>query len=506
MNEKLSVENLKIAEISKANICEKEAEIQKLDARLSETENEISQLRTEAQQKEEKLKELEEQYQATELKLSKEIESLNSYKVKLESEIVDLKKQNEQVEESKVNLLAKKEEESQKCIQQLEDRFREDYDRFVQTYKESVEKVLNEKTTEFSKEKDELMKMYQNKYNEYEKNETSLLKQIRELKEKENFKLRLDGKSCQTEPIEDQEEYIGQLVDRIRELEDILNNTDAHFEIELNKLRAEFEEEFEIKLKQELENAKFNSFRDESVEQGYRVKIEQLQQKYQDHLDKMKEKYESDCNAYKQSLSENYKKALVKSKNEIENLQNMVGRYKKNSLDSEKIIDSLKQEMRSMKESHLDELTNLKITCEKEKETLKDNYEQSMKKIGMLEKELSCSDERFKSQLENLKQQLKSEYGVEMSKLNQKMQDMMKSHHLAVEKLKRQHQKQTGSSPTESTKTLGCQTDLNHKDIDLLETFQKNYLNTVSRMKSDMLNEFDAQSKSIKEFLREKIN
>ncbi|CAF0943496.1 unnamed protein product [Brachionus calyciflorus] len=477
---------------------EKEAKILKLEASIGEKDALIEKLNLEINDKNSHFKNLEEKinnsqsdYKLLEAKFTTEIENLNNHKKNLELEILGLKRMNEQLEASKMTVICKKDEELQKCIQQLEKRFEEDYDKFLQTNKDAIEKALNEKTKEFSKEKEKLIEFYQNKFSEFEENEKNLLKQIKETKEKEIVKPRMDSKYTQSDPVEDQEEYIGNLLERIRELEDILSNTDAHFEIELNKIRVELEEEYE---------AKMLNYRGDSVEQSYRVKLEQLQDKYQDHLNKMKEKYDSELLTNKQILSENYKKALLKSKSEIENLQNMVSRYKKNSMDSDKIIDSLKAEMRSMKESHLDEVTNLKITYEKEKETLKDNYEQSIKKLGLLEKELSNSDERFKSQLDNLRQQLKSEYGVELSKLNQKMQDMMKSHSQAVDKLKKNYQKVDISS-----KTSQIQTDMSFKDLELLEKFQQNYLNTLSRMKADMINEFDAQNKSIKDFLKDKI-
>lgn len=482
-----------------AQICELESSNTEKDCLIVNLKNQIDQMEIKIKEQQNNLVLLEENSKITELKLVKEIENLKALKNSLDSEIFDLKKKNEEIEVSKVALASKKDEELQKCIEQLEKRFQEDYDTFLQTNKDNVEKALNEKTTEFAREKERLVEFYQKKIDEYDENEKSLMKKMRE-------KPKVEQKQIQTEHSEneaDQEEYIGNLLERIRELEDILSNTDAHFEIELNKLRSELEEEYEIKLKQELNSVKVNEFRDESVEQSYRVKLEHLQEKYQEHLNKMKEKYENEFVKNKQILSENYKKALIKSKNEIENLQEMVSRYKKNSQDSDKIVDSLKIEMRSMKESHLDELTNLKLTYEKEKENLKESYEQAVKKIGNLEKELNNSDDRFRNQLNSVRQQLKAEHGTEMSKLNQKMQDMMKSHSSAIEKLRKHHGKKYDF--VEMNKTSNSQTDMSYKDIDLLEAFQKNYINTLSKIKTDVMNEFEEHNKSIKEYVREKI-
>lgn len=482
------------------------SELENLNAQqaslISQMKNQIEQANGKIKEQENNLFLLQDNSKSIGSKLSKEIETIASQKASLESEIMNLKKKNEQIEASSLSLAAKKDEELQKCIEQLEKRFQEDYDTFLQTNKDNVEKALSEKTTEFAQEKERLIEFYQKKFDEYDQNEKSLMKKIKELKERPKE----EHKQIQTDQSEheaDQEEYIGNLLERIRELEDILSNTDAHFEIELNKLRSELEEEYEIKLKQEVNSARLNEFREESVEQSYRVKLEHLQEKYQEHLNKMKEKYENELVKNKQILNENYRKALVKSKSEIENLQEMVSRYKKNSQDSDKIVESLKNEMKSIKESHLDEVTNLKITLEKEKENLKDNYEQAVKKIANLEKELNNSDERFRSQLNCVKQQLKAEHGAEMSRLNQKMQDMMKSHSTAVEKLKKCHGKKIGS--TEMDKTSFCQTDMSFKDIDLLEAFQQNYFNTLSRIKTDVMNEFDEHNKSIKEYVRDKI-
>ncbi|RNA43433.1 hypothetical protein BpHYR1_039728 [Brachionus plicatilis] len=505
-------ETLQLLDTKDSNLGElskKEARISELENLNSENENLICNLKNKIEQTEAKIKEqedklvlLESNSKSVESKLIKEIENLKIQKNSLEFDTANLKKKNEEIEASKAALATKKDEELQKCIEQLEKRFQEDYDTFLQTNKDNVEKALGEKTIEHAHEKDRLIEFYQKKIDQYDENEKELLKKIKELREKPKS----EAKQIQTDHEEHeahQEEYIGNLLERIRELEDILSNTDAHFEIELNKLRSELEEEYEVKLKQELGNAKSNEFRDESVEQSYRVKLEHLQEKYQEHLNKMKEKYENELAKNKQILSENYKKALLKSKNEIENLQEMVSRHKKNSQDSDKIVESLKNEMRSMKESHLDEVTNLKITFEKEKENLKEKYEQAVKKIGHLEKELNYSDDRFKSQLNSVKQQLKAEHGSEMSKVNQKMQDMMKSHSLAIDKLKKHHGKKYLS--TEMNKTLSSQTDMSYKDIDLLEVLQKNYLNTLSKIKSDVMNEYDEHNKSIKEFVRDKI-
>ena len=66
----------------------------------------------------------------------------------------------------------------------MEKRFEEDYSKFMQTHKDSMHRTLNEKSQEHAKEKEHLIELYQNKFNDYETREQSLSKQIKELKNK----------------------------------------------------------------------------------------------------------------------------------------------------------------------------------------------------------------------------------------------------------------------------------------------------------------------------------
>jgi len=249
------------------------------------------------------------------------------------------------------------------------------------------------------------------------------------------------------------------------------------------------------KLKQEL-NLKEKEL--ETVGEAYRLKFEQLQEKYDQNVKQMQAKYDTDLNRNRIELNENYKQTLNKSKHEIEQMQTFVQKLKKTNSDSDRVIDSLKQEMAKMKEAHLDEITGMKLCNEREKENLKEKYEIAQKRIAE-------SEDHLRKQLDLLRAELKQEYGSELSRMNAKMKDMMKSHSQAVDLLKKQHHSVT--KPTNayhSHKT--CQTETSVKDIELLETFRQRYLDTVTRMKSDMMKHFDAQTQRNLERLQRQLS
>jgi len=104
----------------------------------------------------------------------------------------------------------------------------------------------------------------------------------------------------------------------------------------------------------------------ETVGEAYRLKFEQLQEKYDQNVKQMQSKYDTDLNRCRIELNENYKQTLNKSKHEIEQMQTFVQKLKKTNSDSDRVIDSLKQEMAKMKEAHL-----MKLCNEREKENLK---------------------------------------------------------------------------------------------------------------------------------------
>jgi hypothetical protein len=375
--------------------------------------------------------------------------------------------------QERAQLLAKKEEELKKVIDQLEKRFEDDYARFMQTHKEGMHRALQEKSLEYSQERDKLIEMYQKQMNDMEKSEQALLKQLREKKLAQNVQ-KSDAKS-QTDSINPPEnasnntvnidnEYINSLLDKIKSLEEVLGNTDAHFELEIEKLRQKLDEEYQIKLEFELEKSRItlsdkhtdhNSSKEKELE-DYRLRCEEIEQTYRESLKKFQQKYEQDLKKSELEMKENYKQILSKSSQDIEQMQNLVKKLKKANLDSNKVIETLKLEMMNENQKHLNELTNLKMQYEREKENSREDYEKSLKKIQNLEQELSDNDEHLKKQCELLRAELKLEYGNELSKVNAKMKDMMKSHANAIEMLKKQHQTACNKSFVD-TRTLSCQ-------------------------------------------------
>ncbi len=482
-----------------------------------------------------------------------------------------------------------------KVIFQLEKRFEEDYSKFMQTHKDSMHRTLNEKSQEHAKEKEHLIELYQNKFNDYETREQSLSKQIKELKERISAQAKaksllvdvkvqtdqmtttdsVDSKAREQEEEnheKEHKEYIESLHNKISSLEDVLSNTDAHFELELEKLRQELEDEYQVKLKyelekeelhqkqleQELENLRYqldqkfsdkSSFNNdeegdenncdelsnslvfssknnvrqkyaklksdlnnkekemETVEQTYRFKMDQIQEKFDEHLRQMKNKYEIDLHRAKLDLNDNYKQALNKSKHEIEQIQAYVMKLKKSNTDSDKVIESYKLEMNKMKEIHLNELTSLKMNSERDKQRLKEDIEELTKRCELYEQQLAESEVYVKKQCDMVRSELKLQYGNELSRVNSKMKDMMKTHSESIELLKRQHQQQSTKNPKpRGGGGISCQTDITCKDIDLLDAFKQKYLDTLSRMKSDMMKEYDAQTLRVSEKVSRQLN
>ena len=230
----------------------------------------------------------------------------------------------------------------------------------------------------------------------------------------------------------------------------------------------------------------------ETVEQTYRFKMDQIEAKFDEHLRQMKNKYELDVHRVKLELGDNYKQALNKAKRDIDQIQAHVLKLKKSNADADKVIESYKLEMAKMKESHLAELTGLKMNGEREKQSLKESVDEARKRCELLEQQLAQNEEYLSKQCELARAEVKSYYSGELARVNSKMKDMMRSHADAIEALKRQHR---GAN----ARSLACQTEATSKDIDLLEAFKAKYLDTLSRMKSDMMKEYEAQTVRVSE-------
>ena len=169
-------------------------------------------------------------------------------------------------------------------------------------------------------------------------------------------------------------ERIGQLLEKVSSLEELIGNADAHFEQEVERLRQELDEDYQTKLKSELEReeverqhlirvieelksqlrgdgsetsslcdgheasdfhfmstsidqlgkaasrSKYLKVKEElelkekemeTVSQAYRTKINDLQENYNCGLKQMEQKYQADVARIKQELNENYKQVGV---------------------------------------------------------------------------------------------------------------------------------------------------------------------------------------------------
>ena len=138
-----------------------------------------------------------------------------------QKEITSLKNDLEQCKlawnKEKKELISKQDEEFENNVKELEKRFQEDYSLFMQTHKESIQRTLNEKTQEFTREKESLIEIYEKKIADLESNEKSLLQKIREFRSPAPapivHKPRLLEVKCQTDPTDDSaEEEIEQLL------------------------------------------------------------------------------------------------------------------------------------------------------------------------------------------------------------------------------------------------------------------------------------------------------
>lgn len=145
-------------------------------------------------------------------------------------------------------------------------------------------------------------------------------------------------------------------------------------------------------------------------------------------------------------------------------MQVLVQKYKKSSGDSNHLIESMRAEMKKLREAHLNELTQLTMNAEREKQILSENCEKTMRRMHTVERQLEETEESSRKQHELIRAELKAEYGYELSKMNNKMKDMMRSHADAIEILKRQHQclKRSSAFPSISLLTIDVASQVNY--------------------------------------------
>ena len=251
-----------------------------------------------------------------------------------------------------------------------------------------------------------------------------------------------------------------------------MSSTDAHFELELDKLREQFEEDYRAKLEFEIENIKkqqiggslrssgrfeedFDHAHDmqshqlslsaaassnsssttttlltnfmklkeelrqrEGQVEEYRMRIENMECTFRENLRKCEGKLEVECKKVEAEIKEHYRQLLAKSSGEIDQMQLLVKKLKKANVDSNKVIDTLKAEMVNANEKHLSELASLKLGAEREKQGLREDCERWEKRVGSLQTELAESEESASKQCDLLRAELKLEYGAELSKMN----------------------------------------------------------------------------------------
>ena len=132
------------------------------------------------------------------------------------------------------------------------------------------------------------------------------------------------------------------------------------------------------------------------------------------------------------------------------------------------------------------------MNLEREKDILQQQIDHLNSKLLKAEKSNLENDDKIKNELEAMRAKLKEQYGQELTKMNAKMKDMMKSHSVAIELLKKQHTAEKAKHGIEErykpmTFSTTCQTDVHFGDIKLLETFKMKYTKMTCNMKKHML-------------------
>ncbi len=239
--------------------------VEQIDAK-SNVENDLIKLRDQLQAASAKFTEYEaklNQLEALNKQLgskSGEVETVRACLKDLEAKLADASNSHEAARQAwnseKAKLAAQKDEELQKNIEALEKRFVEDYATFMQTHKEAIQRTLSEKSSEFAKEKDKLMEMYEKKLGEHEVAEARLRKQMKEIEQRR--RAHLDA-GVQTEDerneelVSNNDDRVEELMERISGLEELIGGADAHFEQEIERLKGEMEEDFRAKMEYEME-------------------------------------------------------------------------------------------------------------------------------------------------------------------------------------------------------------------------------------------------------------
>lgn len=280
---------------------------------------------------------------------------------------------------------------------------------------------------------------------------------------------------------------------QIKTLEELINSTDHHFETEIDKLKDEFEADYRQRLEHELDQKeiehqhllnqlniqneqnlqneletlrkkllsnneaddKLSIYKQQQQEKFFKLKqelnlrekqVEQLEIQSKNKVEKLKFDYEKAIGVEKESfeklrkdLDDQFKSQTQRIKQENENLQLFIQKLKKTNADSDKLIQNLKDELNNTQSTNMDEIKSLKLNMEREKDILQQKIDQLTSKLQKTEKLITENDDKTRNDMETMKAKLKEQYGQELSKMNAKMKDMMKSHGNAIELLKKQH-------------------------------------------------------------------
>ena len=257
--------------------------------------NELAELRVKCDEKERRLETAERALVAAQTEVTR-LEASNEQLVKLGDELrgqcAALRSSNEQQAKqlelaqqlsaaARTEAKARDDDELQKAIEQLEKRFEDDYAQFMDKHKEAMLRTLADKSQESARDKQALVELYEAKLAALDHELQLLQRQLKEAKaaaasastavaalekERDREVKRLaavemalaaakarpvtSDSGVQTDEVEEDtahEEQVSTLQAKIGALEDLIANTDAHFEIELDKLRVELDDEYQLK-------------------------------------------------------------------------------------------------------------------------------------------------------------------------------------------------------------------------------------------------------------------
>jgi chromosome segregation ATPase len=378
---------------------------------------------------------LENQAKLREVELNDELTKSKQEIENLNQQLNDLNKKYEQLKQnSDVDmqyLLSKKDDELQKIIDGIEIRFENDYAKFIQTYKESLAKSIQEKTNEFNEEKENLVNMYEQKLKDLEFNEQYLQKQIKNIKQSANsiqsprsatvgvntisafkdgtstdnltprsdrfdMQLNLNSNSMKDEvrqlgeKISELEDEREQLQQQIKTFEALLANTDQHMANEINKLKFDIEEEYTEKL--------------EKMQNDHKYELELLQQQHKEQ--------ELASPPFTPPESSNKRSLFFKSSNsdKVNKLKSDLYLRDKHIEQLELTKQKLQQDIKQLNEKNESQMMKIRYELDehyknviKNSQTENDNLQSFVQKLKKTQLDSDSLIKNLKDELNNLK-------------------------------------------------------------------------------------------------------